>query len=219
MDLSNLNLLDLQSSYMQNDSVTKAMCEVLNPYYKKLNDNLKLCFIYSRIDELDDAMLDELAWQFSVDWYEATLNIEKKRALIKNAFKLHRIKGTPEALLNVVTTIFGRTLLKEWWEYGGKPYFFKLDIDITEQGASKENLEKLDDLIQKYKNVRSWVDVINIFLACTGKLTYAVTTNSGEEITVYPWSPQNISSKGMLAINASVNSGIETVSIYPKKEG
>lgn len=217
MDLTTLNLLDLQSSYMQNDPVTIALCKVLNPYYEKLSEDLKLCFIYSRIDELDDFVLDELAWQFSADWYETTLDINKKRSLIKNALKYHKKKGTPQALIDVITTIFGRTKLEEWFEYGGNPYFFRLKIDITEQGASKENLTRLDELINKYKNTRSWIDVINIYLTCKGNITYAATTILGEEITVYPWSPKSISSKGEMVIAIGNDIGLENITLYPKK--
>ncbi len=50
--------------------------------------------IYSRIDELPGEVLDLLAWQFHVEGWEFTKNIQEKRKLIKQAIEIHRLKGT-----------------------------------------------------------------------------------------------------------------------------
>lgn len=186
MKLENISLIELQPSILKSDLVVQAICEALEPYFKELSNDVKLTYIYGRIDELEEKVIDELAWQFHVDFYDYKLSLEKKRTLVKNSIRWHRIKGTPQAVVEVATSVFGRTKLKEWFEYGGEPYFFSLDIDITEQGASKENLNKLDTLIEAYKNKRSWVDVINISLANKGAMYFASAMTSGEEITVYP---------------------------------
>ncbi|MGN9164976.1 putative phage tail protein [Tissierellaceae bacterium HCP3S3_D8] len=46
----------------------------------------------------------------------------------------------------------------------------------------------------------------------------AVTILSGEEITVYPYSPRNIESKGSIYIGTGSNTGLENVTVYPRKE-
>lgn len=218
MDLKNINLLELQSRYMQEDKTTEAICGAINSKLISLSETLELCIIYSRIDELEDKILDELAWQFNVDFYDVSLNINKKRELIKNAIRWHKIKGTPAAVIEVATSVFGRTKLKEWFQYGGQPYYFKLDIDITEQGASSENLRKLDRLINKYKNTRSWLEKITISLANNGSIFYGATTIGGEEIIVYPWAPKNVESKGKVTVAVGHNVCFESVQVYPKKE-
>ncbi|WP_160688306.1 phage tail protein I [Clostridium sp. C2-6-12] len=218
MDLSNFNLLELQTAYLQQDPMIQALCEALTPHLEEINKLVEEVFIYGRIDELSEELIDELAWQFHVDFYDYTLPLDKKRALIKLSPKLHKIKGTPQAVSDAVSAIFGRTVLKEWFEYGGKPYFFGLDIDVTETGASKESIEKLDALINAYKNKRSWIEYINIFLTTKAKTIYNTVLLAGEKITVYPYTPKDIESKGKVNIAIGQNVGIENVTLYPLKE-
>ena len=45
-----------------------------------------------------------------------------------------------------------------------------------------------------------------------------MATISGEEITVYPYSPKELLSKGNIYIETGSNTGLEKVIIYPRKE-
>ena len=51
MDLNDIDLLILQTSYMQKDNFVQALCKALNPYFQQLSDNVRLVYIYGRIDE------------------------------------------------------------------------------------------------------------------------------------------------------------------------
>ncbi|NFH90893.1 phage tail protein I [Clostridium botulinum] len=217
MELSKINLLSLQTSYLQKDVFVQALCKALNPYFKKLSDSIRLVYIYGRIDELDEEAIDSLAWQFHVDFYDYTLSLDQKRELVKKSKMLHRIKGTPKAVEEAATTVFGKTKLQEWFEYGGKPYFFGLNVDITEVGCTPEELKKLDNLIKAYKNKRSWVDYINLFIASKGNIYVAATTVTSEEIEVLPWCITEINSKINVNIPISICSS-EIIEVYPKEE-
>ncbi len=217
MKLDNISLIELQPSILKNDPVIQGICEAMEPYFRKLAKDVRLTYIYGRIDELEENVIDELAWQFHVDFYDYKLSLEKKRTLVKNSIRWHRIKGTPQAVIEVATSVFGRTKLKEWFEYGGEPYFFSLDIDITEQGASKENLNKLDTLIDAYKNKRSWVDVINLFLTNKGTIYFGSVMTVGEEITVYPWQSTDVESKGKIYVANGQHTGLENITLYPRR--
>ncbi|EGW39154.1 phage tail protein I [Desulfosporosinus sp. OT] len=126
MDLSNVDLLSLQSPYMQKDPTTIALCKALNPQLQQLAAETKLCLIYPRIGELDEPILDELAWQFHVDWYDATADITVKRQLIKTAIIVHMYRGTPYAVEQVIQMYFGDGYVEEWFDYGGQPGMFKV---------------------------------------------------------------------------------------------
>lgn len=217
MELNNIDLLSLQTSYLQQDPFVKALCKAIEPYFKMLDENTKLTYIYGRIDELDEETIDSLAWQFHVDFYDYSLSLATKREFVKNSLRLHRIKGTPKAIIDAATTIFGRTQLREWFEYNAKPYYFSLDVDVTETGASPEELRKLDILINAYKNKRSWIDILNIFFTTKGTINIGTTTIVGEEIIVYPWTPKDISSKINITIPISQSAGNETITTYPRE--
>lgn len=217
MELSNIDLLSLQTAYMQQDPFVKALCKALEPYFKMLDEDIILTYIYGRIDELDEKVVDSLAWQFHVDFYDYTLSLEKKREIVKNSIRLHRIKGTPQAVIDASTTVFGRTKLREWFEYDSDPFYFSLDVDVTETGASPEQLKKLDILISAYKNKRSWLEILNIFLTTRGTISIGAITIMGEEIVVYPWAPKDISSKINYTVPIAQISSNETIITYPKE--
>lgn len=216
MKLENVDLLELQTSYMKNDPTTIAMCKALTPKFRELADEVKACLIYSRIEELDETILDELAWQSHVDFYTADLSRDIKIKLIKDSLLTHRKKGTPDIVEKVATTVFGRTKLKEWFEYGGDPYYFKMEVEITNQGASEYQLKLLDNLINIYKNKRSWLEKIEIFLSAIGTFFIACASIFSEEVTVYPWSIGSIDVLTKVNIATGINSGIETSTVYPK---
>ncbi|MBN1048700.1 phage tail protein I [Clostridium botulinum] len=218
MNLDNIDLLNLQTSYMQNDHFVQALCKALNPWFQKLSDSIRLVFIYGRVDELEEEAVDSLAWQFHVDFYDYTLSLDQKRELVKKSIYLHRIKGTPKAVEDACTTVFGKTKLKEWFQYdGGKPYYFGLDVDITECGASPEELKKLDVLIDAYKNKRSWVDYINLFIASKGNIYIGASTVMSEEISVLPWNITEINARFDIEVNARTISS-EIIEVYPREE-
>lgn len=155
MDLSNISLLSLQTKYMQRDVVVQALCEVLEPYFQKLSDDVRLVYIYGRIDELKEDIVDELAWQFHVDFYENSLPIDKKRMLVKNSLRWHKIKGTPAAVEEVSNTIFGYSYVDEWFNYDGNPYMFKVVTDIT---VISKGLKDFYRVIDSVKNTRSHLE-------------------------------------------------------------
>lgn len=131
MDLNNIDLLSLQTKQMKQDLFTQAMCTALTPQFRKLAGDVKNCLILPNINELSEEVLDELAWELHVDWYDATAPIEIKRNLIKNSDKVHMTLGTPYAVEQVVEDYFGDGYMQEWFEYGGEPYHFNIITSNT----------------------------------------------------------------------------------------
>ena len=217
MDLKNVDLLSLQTSAMREDPTTIALSNSLNPKLKEIAEEIKLCLIYSRIDELSVELLDELAWQMHVDFYSADLSIESKIQIIKNSRRWHKLKGTLAAVEEAANIVFGRAWIQEWFEYGGEPYMFKVNVEASNRGASPEDFTLLEKLINAYKNKRSWIEVINIFLTAQGTVYYGSSLTSGEELKVYPWTVNTIENKGVIEVAIANYSGQETISIYPKE--
>lgn len=143
MELNNVDLLALQSRTMQEDTTTKGLCAALTPQLNLISNETDAILIYSKIEELSSEVLDILAWQFKVDWYIATADIETKRRLIKSAFKVHKTKGTAYAIEQVVQDMFGDGYVTEWFEYGGEPYNFKVittNPSVTAELANQSNM-------------------------------------------------------------------------------
>ena len=107
--------------------------------------------IYTQIDELDEAVLDILAYDLKVDWYDTEAGIENKRQAIKECILVHKFKGTKYAVETAMRSMYDKVTVSEWFEYGGEPYHFRIAIY-----ASTNIIGKL----QYAKNLRSVLDEV-----------------------------------------------------------
>jgi phage tail P2-like protein len=184
MDLKNVNLLSLQTSRMKQDTTTQALCAALEQQFKQLADEVKACLIYSRVGELDEEALNELAWQLNVDFWDVSLAVEKKRALIKGSLKWHRIKGTPAAVEEMVSAAFDESTIQEWFEYGGDPYKFK--ITTTDRITDAAMLENLIRAVNSVKRKSSFMDGIYIQRENQINNYFTGVLHTGKKQTVNP---------------------------------
>ena len=142
------------------------------------------------IDNTETSALPHLAEQFHVMGSEGWLQVKtdsEKRDLIKQAINIHKYKGTKYAILRVLEMLSINGSVKEWFEYNGNPYCFKVELNFIERGLDGNLISKLEDLINEYKNERSWLESFCIFLttACNAP-RYGISTITGEQITIYP---------------------------------
>lgn len=164
MDIKNISLLELQTSAMKKDPTTIALCAALDPLVTFLANSVDKTIIIPDIDHAIEEVLDELAWQWHVDFYEG--DIDAKRQLVKNAFIIHLTKGTPYAVETLMQTVFGDGIVQEWFEYGGEPYHFK--VITTNQSVTGDQANKFLRLLESVKNKRSKLD--EIIISLTGEL-------------------------------------------------
>lgn len=165
ISIYDVSVLDLIPPNLKEDPDIIAASKAVDSEFSLVTNEVKECIILPKIDEIENSdLLDLLAWQMHVDFYDNTLPIESKRNLVKNSIRWHRIKGTPQAVIESVTSIFGEAELQEWFEYNGEPYFFALDIDVVNEILTEDNLKRVYDLINEYKNLRSWLEILKLNL-------------------------------------------------------
>lgn len=114
-----------------------------------------------RLDKLSGTILDLLAWQFHVDFYEPLyLPDERKRNLIRRSISWHKRKGTVSAVEDLAAATFQGATVEEWFDYGGEPYHFRL---IAKSFANnEEDFRIFKRMINVAKNVRSHLDSVNV---------------------------------------------------------
>ena len=186
MKLTDLALLALQTAFMQKDLTTQGFCAGLQGELRDAAMNAYRLLIYSNLDNLKDddfghSLADELAWQFHVDYYDKAADIETKKRLVKQSIKIHRTKGTPQAVLDLLQTAFpSDAVLLEWFDYGGEPYHFKIVTSEFEGYDMTKFLAALDSV----KNARSYLDSVSVF-----KNVFAYATNNIKASTSYTYEP------------------------------
>jgi phage tail P2-like protein len=140
-----------------------AMAKAVDEEMAKTNRGKESIIILPRINEQPENILDVLAWQQHVDFYEPiTLTIDQKRELVQNSLDWHTRKGTPSVVEEMIRTIFSEAHIEEWFEYGGRHHRFRIILDITNAKAPvdfaliiqmamfyKRESAHLDDIIAK----------------------------------------------------------------------
>lgn len=138
----------------------RELAETIDAKMGELNQMSELVSIYPRIDKLSSSLVDALAIQFHVDYYDKGLTLDVRRSLVKNSMRWHLRKGTKGVVQEMVQTVFASGVIHEWYEYGGDPYYFRVEL-MTPMRITPDNLNLLVKLINLVKNVRSWLDELN----------------------------------------------------------
>jgi phage tail P2-like protein len=136
-------------------------------------------------------MLPWLAWALSVDVWSTGWSEEKKRQVIKATTEVHRHKGTPYAVEAAFKAINIRATVKEWFEYDGDPYKFKLAVDVVDEGLDAATYAIIEEIAKKTKNVRSHLDGLDVYLSGDGSISMAMHSQVGTSLDVYPWIPED----------------------------
>ena len=109
--------------------------------------------IFTRVEELPEGLLDILAADFKVDWYDFEGSLEEKRRTIRECMNIHKYKGTKYAVETALKSVYDEVYVKEWYEYGGEPFHFK--VVIYDSSNDKEKRARVLAKVQYYKNLRS----------------------------------------------------------------
>lgn len=122
------------------------------------------------LDTCDEKLLPLLASAFHIEglegWSFAKTDTEK-RNLLKQAILIHRYKGTKAALKRVLKVLNVNGKIKEWFEYDGRPMYFKVLLEVFDKPLTLETETQLIQLIYEFKNVRSKLESIEMYLTST----------------------------------------------------
>lgn len=152
--ISRENLLRTFPNALQQDKDKLSLASVIADELTALDSDNRLLALYTRIDELDESLLDILAKDFSVGWYLYDGTIEVKRAQIKSCFYVHRRLGTRKAMIQALSDICPGSDVEEWFIYGGDPYHFRVLLDVTGQRTPIDH-NAVEAYINLFKSLRS----------------------------------------------------------------
>lgn len=187
IDLTNVSLLAMQSRYMREDITTQALCAALEPFVRTLGTDIRKTMVYPRIDELSGDVLDVIAWGYHVDAYNALAPDAEKRRMIKNSFAVHKYKGTVYAVQQIIEGVFGEAAdVAEWFDYGGDPYHFRVDVLCRETGASEADQNRAVRLIETGKKLSAVLDGVRLILYSDASVVVGSAASVGTMLAVYP---------------------------------
>lgn len=145
---------------LQSDERMRTMAVVITRALALRWQETELGIVYPNIDRLPGPLLDILARDFKVDWWDADYGVEEKRRLLKSSWQVHRMLGTKAAVEKAASAVYHYATVQEWFEYDGEPYHFRLNVDLPEDIWNPERHKRLMRQMEYYKNLRSHLDSV-----------------------------------------------------------
>lgn len=199
---------------MAKDEQQLALAQTTAEEFETLFNDNNVITLYSRIDELDEELLDILAYDFKVEWYDYTYPIEAKRQTFKDSIKVHRQLGTKFAVETALNAVYMGSKLQEWFEYGGNPFMFRITIGIAAWGVTAEQQAEVLKRVRFYKNLRSHLEKISYEIKEDTKYYLAAGHSVGSRIEIYPFLTKSITATGKPYVAAVLKSS-EKIEVYP----
>ena len=181
---------------LKNDPDMMALAQTISAQLQTTAAEVRKNIIYARIDELDEATLDVLAYDLHVDWYDYSYPIEVKRRTIRDSIQVHRRLGTKYAVEKALGAVYPGTKVEEWFEYGGDPYKF--------------------DRVRFYKNLRSHLEAISYQIEKRTAVKVAAVHAIGQRVEVYPYLARNMESRGGFYCGGYTQYG-RKLAVFPNK--
>lgn len=142
---------------LKNDENMLALAKVVAGELQTTAQLSRLNLIYARIDELEENLLDVLAYDFHVDWYSYDYPVEAKRAVIKDSVRVHKRLGTLYAVKTALGSVYPESEVEEWFDYGGEPFSFRVVLDVTNSKAPAEYFA-IKKAVDSYKRLTAHLD-------------------------------------------------------------
>lgn len=156
---SDAEITQILPPYLADRADVRALSKTLQWVIQDVLDRIEEARTWCNIDGAREDVLDLMAAERRVPLYQDDFTLESKRELIKEALPLYAHMGTPGAVNRMLSAVFPGSYVEEWYEYGGKPYFFQI---VLETSAAREPMDP-DAIIQavdKAKRLTSHLDGI-----------------------------------------------------------
>mgnify|MGYP001852117321 FL=1 len=157
------NMLHALPDVLKNDSGTAALASCTAAALAERKAEIDSLILYARMDELPEPLLDLLAQDFKVDWWDGDYSLEEKRQTLRDSWHVHRTLGTKAAVETALSAIYPNTKVIEWWEYDGLPYHFRLSINVSSDETSSLKHQRVMARLELYKNLRSQLDEVEYY--------------------------------------------------------
>ncbi|MFQ2706215.1 phage tail protein I [Aeromonas caviae] len=129
-------------------------------------------------------LLPWLAWAWSVDEWDASWTEIQQRAAVKASYSVHRYKGTIGSVKDALQALGLGVQVQEWFNQipAGDPYTYKLLLEVNQYGVSLAQLEKIQDVVDNAKNLRSHMTTLDMTVSSNSTVYIGAVAMSGNEI-------------------------------------
>lgn len=165
--LENIKLADIAPPSLTSDKNVQDLFTAIDPNLQQVSEAVSEAFIVSRIRELPEPVLDLLAWQWHVDFYELAKNLDAKRDMVLGSIAWHRKKGTRWAIIKALEMLGVEAKFISWQEEGADPYTFAIEAKLLPDFWVRVDWTKPTQTIRRAifesKAARSWMSRLYVY--------------------------------------------------------
>lgn len=163
IDLKSIDFEDLLPGWMREEDIDASLAESVTSYTHDLAESMPALekWLDTAIEAMSEQYLDLLAEELNVTWYLYDASIEQKRAIIKQARRIHWKIGTKWAIEQVLAIYFTSASVIEWFDYGGESGHFKISTDYPELYVNDEQFIKVLNSVKRFSQILDEVSLAN----------------------------------------------------------
>ena len=169
---------------LKNDRRMVVLASVIAEQKRKIAGEIWRNRFWTDLDSVPEQMLDVLAYDLKIDWWDESYSVDEKRKTLKESLLVHKHMGTKYAVETAISAIYPRTVVEEWFEYGGDPYTFRLTIDATDFPVNTERHRQVLQRVNYYKNVRSHLERVKYTVYSEKAQAYCASAFLGSYMAV-----------------------------------
>ncbi len=149
--LFDTKLVDL----LPDDSVdTRCLSYAVKMALQQLQKYSESIVIHYNVENMPEELLDYLAAEKSLPFYDGTYDIALKRRLVQDGLSWYFKAGTKEGVESLIQTIFGSGTIKEWFEFDDEEQVKgTFDVNIRGEHITPDAVESFNKVLKNAKNV------------------------------------------------------------------
>ena len=162
---------------------TEAFCYAIEKQMSRLVKLARRLNVWGDLDHVDPKHYDYIASCLRTLYFRSDMTDDQKLAIIKSSMLTYRYAGTVKAIEELLGNLFDEAEFIPWYEYGGRPYHFKIRIIGRQEEDKKRTFESI---LKKVKAARSVADDIKIEdkVNVDGKIHYGHSMDTIETIEI-----------------------------------
>lgn len=170
---------------LKDDRSTEALGEAAAEVLAARPAELDRLRIIPNIDGQDEGVLDILARDFKVDWWNPNYSLEEKRRTVKSSWKVHKLLGTKTAVETALRAIYPNSWVEPWFEYeDGRPYHFRIHIDLSDVMGDETRPWHVMERVQYYQSLRDHLDEIRYTIEAKQPAVLGLGTGMGANAAI-----------------------------------
>lgn len=176
INLRDGEIIDLLPEPLKNDPDVVAISYALKWAIGVILEKSATTRMYADVDHMPEYMLDYMAIESNLAYYDESFDIELKRELVRNAYISYMTAGTKASTEDIIKAIFGGGEIVEWYEEQenpGEPGTFDVK---TEARMTDKLYEQLTQAISRTKNCSSHMRYVSIMRELHSELKEAAGT-------------------------------------------